>query len=513
MNKRALGAAALLTASALTACSAGHTAYVPTTAPGENASSAVVLASTSPANSLDFTTTGGAAIPAALMSNVYETLVRIDPDTGDIVPHLATAWDVNDAGTEYTFTLRDDVHFSDGTPFSAQTAAFSINYVKDSWSNGLKSQMDAVESAAAVDDHTLRVTLSQPSNKWLWSIGTVTGAMMHEGGMDALASRPVGTGPFTVAGFSPNEFVSLKVNADYWGEPPARDVTIRYFPDAMSAVNALQSGGADIVWAVQAPELLSNLPDNYHTTVGTTNGEVVLSMNNKAAPFDNPKVRQAVAYAVDRNAANDVLWDAAATDTGGAPVPPTDPWFSGRDYYPYDPAKARQLMEEAGAVGTHITITVPTLPYAQTISELLYSQLTDVGFDVELESAEFPAMWLAQVMGAKDYQMSIVSHVEPRDITTLFGSSDYYLGYDSQTVRDLFAEADTSADEAASTQLMGQAVDQIMEDMGALTLMNMPNIVLTRDGVTGVRPDQVTDAIELRDIDVVTNTTGEAAHG
>lgn len=509
MNKRALGAAAFLAAGALTACSAGHTAYVPTTAPGKSASSAVVLASTSPANSLDFTTTGGAAIPAALMSNVYETLVRIDPESGEIVPHLATGWRVNEAGTEYTFALREGVSFSDGAAFNAETAAFSINYVREKWTNGLKSQMDAVAAAEAIGENTLKVTLSRPSNKWLWSMGTVTGAMMHEGAVGELSSKPVGTGPFMVAGFSPNEFVSLTINPDYWGKAPARDVTIRYFPDAMSAVNALQSGGADIVWAVQAPELLSNLPDEYRTTVGTTNGEVVLSMNNQAAPFDDPRVRQAVAYAVDRNAANDILWDAAATDTGGAPVPPTDPWFSGKDYYPHDPDKARELLAEAGATGAHITITVPTLPYAQTISELLYSQLTEVGFEVELESAEFPAMWLAQVMGAKDYQMSIVSHVEPRDITTLFGSSEYYLGYDSPTVRDLFAKADTESEEAASTQLMGRAVDRIMEDMGALTLMNMPNIVLTREGVTGVRPDQVTDAIELRDVDFTPRAGGD----
>lgn len=276
-------------------------------------------------------------------------------------------------------------------------------------------------------------------------------------------------------------------------------MTIQYFPDAVSSVNSLKSGGVDVVWAMQNPELLDDLGSDIRTTVGTTNGEVLLSMNNNAAPFDDPRVRQAVAYGVDRDAANQVLWGGMAQDTGGAPVPPTDPWSSDKDYYRFDPERAKKLLAEAGAVGAPVTITAPTLPYAQRVSELLYSQLTEIGFDVTLESAEFPAVWLGQVMGAKDYQMSLVSHVEPRDIPTLFGSPDYYLGYDSQKARDLLAAAD-AAPEEQYPKLMGEAVDQIMADAGALTLMNMPNIVLYRDGIEGLDPNQITDAIELRNL-------------
>ena len=95
--------------------------------------------------------------------------------------------------------------------------------------------------------------------------------------------------------------------------------------------------------------------------------------------------------------------------------------------------------------------------------------------------------------------MSLVSHVEPRDIPTLFGNPDYYLGYDSQKTRDLLSTAD-SAPESKYAAGMEKAVDQIMADAGALTLMNMPNIVLYRDGIEGLNPNQVTDAIELADL-------------
>ena len=223
-------------------------------------------------------------------------------------------------------------------------------------------------------------------------------------------------------------------------------------------------------------------------------------MNNAAAPFDDPRARRAVAYAVDRQAANSIVWDGHGTDTGGAPVPPSDPWFTGKDYYPYDPAKAKQLLADAGATGAPITIKVPTRAYTQTIAEFLYSQLTAVGFDVTLESTEFPAVWLADVMGAHDYQASVISHAEPRDITTLFGNPDYYLGYDSPRTRELLAQADRATNPAESNRLMEQAVDQIMADAAALTVMNVPNIVVTRPGVDGVHPDAVTDGMDLTDL-------------
>lgn len=497
---RALGSLAMAAAvGTVSACSAGHTAVVDTSqAASDSASTSLTVASTSAATSLDFTTTGGAAIPAVLMDNVYETLVRIDED-GSITPGLATSWEISDDARSYTFHLRKSVTFSNGDAFTAETAAFSINYVREKWTNGISAAMDPVAKATATDDHTLKVRLKQPSNGWLWSMGTATGAMMTPNGMDNLAAQPVGTGPYEVSRFAPSEFVELHVRDGYWGKPAAQDVTVRYFPDTISSVNALQAGGVDVVWGVQNPELLDDVKDGIATEVGTTNGEVLLSMNNARAPFDDPRVRQAVAYAVDRKAANDVLWNGLAKDTGGAPIPPTDPWFEGKHYYDHDPEKARRLLTEAGAEGAEITLTTPTLPYAQTVAELLYSQLTEVGFKVTLESAEFPAVWLGQVMGAKDYQMSLISHVEPRDVPTLFGDPDYYLNYDSPRTRELLAQAD-SAPEKDYPKLMAQAVDQIMADAGALTLMNMPNIVLTRAGVHGLHPDQVTDALILRDL-------------
>ena len=474
MHPRTLVAAVALTLP-LAACS--------DSAPRDNV---VVAASAAPAG-LDFTTTGGAAAPQALVGNVYETLVRIDA-SGTPVPHLAER--VERDGGVFTFHLRDGVTFADGTPFTADDAAFSIHYVQNEWTNGLKAQMDPVTHVEVVDERTLRVTVGggeAAEDAWLWSMGTLTGAMMTPAGVDKLATAPLGTGPYTVKRFDVGEAIEFDAREDYWGGDVAHDGLIRYFDDPVSAVNALRVGDADVVWSMQAPQLIDTLPEDIRVEVGTTNGEVLLSMNNTRAPFDDPDVRRAVAYAVDRAAVNEVVYNGLGTDTGGAPVPPTDPWYPDRDFYPFDPDKARELL--AGRT-PEITITVPNRPYAQEASELIYSQLQDVGFRVRLETVEFPAVWLNQVLKGHDYQASLVSHVEPRDVPMLFGNPDYYLGYDNAVVRERIAAGD-----------MAGAVEQIMDDAAALTLANAPNIVLYAPGVSGLDPNVVTDSLPLNEVE------------
>lgn len=509
MRKAGSAVVASVSALVLAGCSAGHTANY--ARPGST--DAIVVAATSAASSLDFTNTGGSAAPGALLTDVYETLVRIDDD-GAVVPHLATSWQVSDDRTEYIFQLREGVNFSDGSPFTAETAAFSIGYVQTEWTNGLKSGMDVVAEAEALDEYTLRVQLKHPDSQWLWSMGTTIGAMMSPSGVDALATDPVGTGPLTVESFATGESIRFVPRQDYWGEPAQSPVEVRYFSDAISSINALQSGQVDLVWAMQAPELLDALDEDINVDIGTTNGELIFSMNNQAAPFDDPLVRRAAAFAIDRAAANEVVFSGHATDTAGAPVSPTDPWFdevvrraahtnsggsassanNSGGFYPHNPERARELLAESSYDGQLVTLTVPSLPYATLLAELLYSQLREVGFQVAVETVEFPAVWLNQVHGAADYQASIIAHLEARDTEHMFGNPDYYLGYDNARVRELFDAAGRSDDPAAE---MSAAIAQIMDDAGALTIANLPNIVPSDPAISGIQPTMVTDAINL----------------
>lgn len=499
MNRiKKVAAVMLCLAGVLSSCSAGHTAIH--TASGSHSGGVVVALAAAPA-SLDFTTTSGAAIPQAMMANIYEGLVRINQQ-GEIEPLLANDWTISEDGKNYRFNLRRGVTFSNGSPFNAQAAKFSIERVQsDAWTNGLKAQMDPVESVTAVDDYILEVTLKERSNNWLWNMGTFVGAMFSPDGVDNLAVNPIGTGPYVLDKWNVGQSLEFVAREDYWGEAPKNNrAALRYFGDAVAATNALQSGDVDVVYSMQSPELLEtiNARGEYSVEVGTTNGEVVLSMNPRRAPFDNPNVRKAVMYAINRQDVINTAWDSYGTDTGAVPASPADPWYFVSDQYPYDPDKARELLADVDKP-IPVTISVPSLPYAQAASEMVVSQLRDVGFDVKIESTEFPAVWLAKVYKGHDFDMSIISHVEARDIPNMFGNPDYYIGFGSDEIQQLLSEADTGPKDQQDAT-MRKAIQTILDDAAADTLFNLPNIVVSDPAISGVPVNSVTQALPLAPI-------------
>lgn len=471
----------------LTACSAGHTAVHSGRVADE--STVVVGLAAAPA-SLDFTTSSGAAIPQALVGNVYEGLVEIS-DQGTIEPKLATSWDLSEDRTLYTFHLRDGVHFSNGDLFTAETARFSIERVKsDAWTNGLKAGMKNVESVTVLDPLTLQVKLATPSNSWLWSMGTLIGMMMTPNGVsaDQLATKPVGTGPFTVDKYAVGQSLTMSARKDYWGTPAAsQHVAFRYIADSTALANALRSGDIDAIEGFTAVEMVNSLRKDPRFVVeqGSTPGKVVLSMNSRRAPFNDLRVRQAVMYAVDRQAVIDTAWAGFGVNTGGVPAPPTDPWSYVSDQYPFDPQRARELVAQAGAEGATIEFTVPTLPYATRAAELIVSQLKDVGLNAKIVSQEFPAVWLAGTYTQHDYDMSIVNHAEARDIPNLYGNPKYYIGFDDEQTRQLLAAAD-QAPPADYADLMKKAEQRILDQAAADTLFVFPNVVVRSANVTGL---------------------------
>ncbi|MFL4477509.1 ABC transporter substrate-binding protein [Paeniglutamicibacter sp. ORCA_105] len=492
----AMLAAMLGTMLLLSACNAGSTGGAPA-----DPDRLVVALTGEPVN-LDFTTTAGAAIPQAMMSNVYEGLVGVD-QTGAIIPQLATGWETGNDNKSYTFTLVEGATFSNGAAFDASDVKFSIERVKsDAWLNGLKSKMDVVDTVVVNSPTSVTVNLSRPSQAWLYSMTTLVGAMFDPSGVEDLANTPVGTGPYQLESWARGESITLSARPDYRGPAPAiGHVTLRYFADAIATTNALSSGDVDIIYNMQAPELLSSFQANpaYQVIEGTSNGEIILSMNNKAKPFDDKRVRQAVLYAIDRKSVRDTAWNGLGTLVGG-PVPPTDPYYEDlNDRYPFDPDKARALLKEAGAENLKIDFTVPTRPYATAVSEIVQSQLRDVGIDARIRSAEFPAVWLDTVFNRHDYQMSVVLAVEARDVLTMFNNPDYYIGYDNSKIKDEAAAAD-AADEANYVAGMKNVVRTIVDDAPVDTLFIFPNVSVAKAGITGLGANSVTEALNLSTI-------------
>lgn len=486
----------------LAACSAGSST---TTSPsaGSTGGSAggaqkVTIGLVAEPASLDFTTVDGAAIPQVLLTNVYETLVKQDQD-GKIVPSLAKSWKVSDDKKTYTFDLNDGAKFSNGDPFTADAAAFSINNVKTKWTISLKAAMAVVADAKAVSPTQLQVTLTKPSNDWLFRMTTRIGAMMDPKGVDALATKPVGTGPYLFDTWNRGDSITLKSNPAYWGTKPAYStVVLKYFKDATALNNALLTGTINVVGTVQAPESLKQFEGNskYQVIEGTTNGEVVLSFNNAKAPMNDIKVRQAIRSAIDHKALRDTCW-AGKGSLIGSMVPPTDPWYEDRTGdFPFDQAKAKQLLAESGNATPTIRLRVPNLPYAVSCGQVVQSQLQQVGITVKLDQLEFPAAWLQTVFKDHDYEMSIVAHVEPRDLPAVFGNPQYYTQYNNAEVQADIAAADAGTTDEQVADLK-KAATALSKDAGADFLFLLPNLIVADKNIKGLPKNAITESFDL----------------
>ncbi|HUR09626.1 MAG TPA: ABC transporter substrate-binding protein [Nonomuraea sp.] len=446
-----------------------------------------------PAN-LDFTSTEGAAIPQALLVNVYEGLVKLDQD-GKIQPLLAEKWDVSADRKTYTFTLRKGVTFTNGAPFTADDVIFSLDRVKKDWQLKIKAQLDVVDKVEKEDESTVIVTLKHPSNGFLYSMATRLGAMFSRTGVADLANKPVGTGPYQLGSWKRGDSLQLGANAKYWGtKPKLSAVTLKYFKDATAMNNALLTGGIDVISAVQAPESLQQFADTnrFQTVEGTTNGEVVLSMNNGRPPFNDKKVRQAVRYAIDHKALLDTAW-AGRGQLIGSMVPPTDPWYEDRTGdYPFNVAKAKELL---GGKTYNVKMRIPNLPYAVASAQVVKSQLAQVGITADIEPLEFPARWLDVVFKQGDYDMSIINHVEPRDMG-IFADKSYYFRYDNPEYGKLLAAADAGTEQQQIDDLK-QAAKLLSDDAAADWLFLFPNLIVAKKGVTGLPKNGIAEAFDF----------------
>ncbi len=453
--------------------------------------------------SLDFTQVDGAAIPQVLLTNVYETLVKLD-QTGKIVPGLADKWTVSADRKTYTFDLHPGVKFSNGTPFTAADAKFSLDRVKTGWIPAIKGEMGVVSSTTVVSPTVLKVTLKQPSNSWLFDITGRIGAMFSRTGVSALATTPIGTGPYVFQKWNRGDSIVLQRNENYWATKPAvKTVTFKYITDPTAEDNALLTGQIQMISTEVSPVSLKKFADTakYQVISGSTDGEVMMTLNDGKAPFTDVRVRQAINYAIDKQAILKNAWAGYGTVIGSHESP-NDPWFVDlANKYPHDVAKAKQLLAAAGQPNLHLTLSVPPVPYAQNAAPIIVSELAEAGITVQAQSISFDN-WLKTVFANGDYDMTIINHVEPRDITTLWGgNTKYYTHYSNPAVTKLLTDGDAGTYDQYVADYR-QAVQLLADDAAAAWLWSFPNLVVADANIKGIPKNAVGEAFVLSDLSV-----------
>ncbi len=427
---------------------------------------------------LDPTAGAAAAIKEVGYANIFEGLTRIGPD-GTVHPQLAESWDISDDGKTYTFKLHNGVKFHDGAEFSAEDVKFSIDRATAEDSvNPQKALYSAVESVEVVDPATVVVKLTHPQGAFTWNMAWGEAAIVSRTSADGNKENPIGTGPFKFDNWAKGSSITLVKNPDYWGDDVALErAEFRIIPDAAAAIPAILSGDIHAFSNMPAGDALPQIQADprFKVVIGSTEGETVLSTNNKKEPFDKLEVRQAIAHALNRD---EII--AGATAGLGVPIgshfaPHNPAYVDLTGTYPYDPEKAKELLAAAGFPdGFSATLKLPPPPYARQGGEIVASQLRQVGINLEIIPVEW-ADWLSQVFTEKNYDLSIISHVEPNDIE-IYSRPDYYFQYQNPAFNAVMEELDATADEAKRNELYGQAQRILAEDAVNGFLFQLPKV-------------------------------------
>ncbi len=448
---------------------------------------------------LDPTAGAAAAIDEIVYANVMEGLTRIDRN-GAVKPALAESWSISDDGLTYTFKLHTGVKFHDGTTFDSADVKFSLDRARGEKSvNAQKPLFKAITNVATPSADTVVVTLSQPTGSFLFNMGWGDAVIVAPESADNNKSNPVGTGPFKFKKWSKGNKIELVRFDGYWGQAARlKSVTFKFIPDPMAAMAALMAGDVDAFANFPAPESIGQFraDPRFDVVAGSTEGETILAMNNGKGALKDIRVRRAISSAIDRKAIIDGAMFGNGTPIGThfAPHHPAYVDLTGR--YPYDLAKAKKLLAEAGyANGLKLKMKLPPPSYARRGGEIIASQLKKIGIEVEIIPVEW-AQWLKQVFKGRDYDLTIVSHTEPMDIG-IYARDDYYFDYHSAAMKKVMAELNATAGEKKRYALMAKAQKIITEDAVNVFLFQLAKTGVWRKGIKGLWHNSPVQANDL----------------
>ena len=451
---------------------------------------------------LDPTIDAAASIDDVVYQNIYEGLTRIDQN-GAVQPALATSWDVTDDGLTYTFHLAEGVTFHDSTSFDAEDVIFTYGRITAADSiNPQKAFFAGIDSVTAPDAKTVVIKLKAADGLFLFNVGRGAAVIVAPESEPTNVTNPVGTGPFKFVRWQKGATLSVEQFAGYWGTKPAlTSVTYTFIKDAAARVNALRTGAIDGINNTDASTLpiFTNDP-NFKVLVGTTEGETLLVQNNAREPFSNLKVRQAIAHAIDRK---EII--AGASSGYGTPIgshfPPHNPdYIDLTGTYPYDLDAAKKLLAEAGYPdGFTATLKLPPVPYALLGGQIIASQLAKVGIKLNLVNLTDFAQWIGEVYTNHDFDLTIVSHIEPNDIG-IYANPNYYFGYNDPDFQAILKTLNETTDPAARKELLIAAQKRLAEQAVNGYLYELPQIGVWNAKLEGMWQNQPIGGVVLTGI-------------
>lgn len=451
-----------------------------------------------------------------IMATVFDSLVRYKPGSTEVEPGLAKSWDISPDGLTYTFHLRAGITFHDGSKFNAAEYIQTLDrqLKKDDPNSIYKTgpvegyedfTFGSVVSYRAIDENTVQFKLKEPSAAFLNSLAMVwNGVVSYEAaakyGKD-FRNHPVGTGPFIFREWKSRDQIVLDANPSYWkGKPKLDHIVFKEYPDAQAALLALKRGETQIMGDV-ATQVISALRADHNIVVLTQPGLAVngMAMPNDTAPFNDKRVRQALNYAVDKNAINKALYGGLAV-TMTSPLPEAQ-WGFDKSLkgYPYDLAKAKQLLTAAGfKPGLKIELLTYNTPRGYNpagadLAVALQGYLSKIGIDAEIRKDDMGA-FLATVRSGNYHGLFVTGwsgdNGDPDNfVGELWGSYGMPVNdtshYKNPEVDKLMQQAAAEVDHAKRIALYARIQKMILDDAPWIFVNSTLQVRAARKNVKG----------------------------
>ncbi len=430
-----------------------------------------------------------------VLANMYDTLVRFAPGTFELRPGLATSWTISPDGQTYTFTLRKGVKFHDGTPFDADAVKFTYDRLLDPQHPYHDTgpfpfaafYYGPIKETRVVNPYTVRFVLKQRFAPLLHNLTLNTGRIVSPAGVKKwgkeFASHPVGTGAFKFVSWEKNVRIVVEKNTAYWDGAPRLDrLVFRPLTEEQTRVTELLSGGVDFIVDVP-PDNLAQLKGDSRFQVYEQPGPHIwwVTLNTKKKPFNDVRVRQAVNYAVNKEAISRDILKGTGTPAAG-PIPPAITWAFSEQVkkYPYDPTKAKELLREAGYPdGFSGTFWIPEsgsgMQSPKTMAQAIQADLATVGIRVSIQTYEWGAYLNLYGKGLGNADMGAMSFMldpgDPAPMLSLvidgraISPSGFNSGYyDDPRVDQLLQQATETVDQAARGALYRQVAALVADD-------------------------------------------------
>jgi len=458
------------------------------------------------------------------LTSVYDPLVWRSP-TGEFVPGLARSWEVSEDGTEYTFHLRRDVTFHDGTPFDADAVRANFERIVNPETKSQKAafMIGPYEGCEIVDAHTVKVRLSEPFAPFLDSlsqvyVGMASPAALEKWGAD-YQFHQVGTGPFIFIEYVPQDHLILGRNPDYkWGpsffqhEGPAylEEIEFRFYVEPATRVPALEAGDVHVVGEVPPQDVARLRADGRFDVmqVAIPGTPLAFFMNSERPPTDELSVRQAILYALDRPAIVQTVFMGTSPVADGPLCANTQGYSSAvRGLYPHDPDRAVELLQQAGwrdgdGDGIREKDDQPLIletylmgwGYVPEVAQIMQEQLRAVGIEMQSSIVAYPAALEAGRGGKHHLIPFTLSSSDPDILRTFFESGNADAGFNWAKVREpridaLLAQGLGTMDAAAREAIYAEIQQRVMEQALIVPIRDYVNLNGVNTQVRGLRFD------------------------